>query len=91
MNKFKRLKITLATVLCLIGGNKVSNFKVNAETPKSAQVENKASGNSKNVMSKEQKNSFNVGYILTIIVGFILVGRFIKEGSKKVETKFLLK
>ena len=83
MNKFKRLKITLATVLCLIGGNKVSNFKVNAETPKSAQVENKASGNSKNVMSKEQKNSFNVWHIVGLIVGFILIHGFTKKGSKK--------
>lgn len=38
MNKFRRLQITLATVLCLIGGNKVSNSTVNAETPKSSQV-----------------------------------------------------
>ena len=38
MNKFRRLQITLATVLCLIGGNEVSSSKVNADTPKSAQV-----------------------------------------------------
>ena len=58
---------------------------MNAETPKSAQVENKASGNSKNVMSKEQKNSFNVGHILGLIVGFgfILICGFTKKGSKK--------
>ena len=42
MNKFRRLQITLATVLCLIGGNEVSSSKVNADTPKSAQVSQQA-------------------------------------------------
>ena len=68
MNRFKKLKITLATVLCLIGGNKVSNFKVNAETPKSSQVSQQTQSQDAEVKAVPTIVKIYVGFM-----GFILI------------------
>lgn len=89
MNKFKRLQITLATVLCLIGGNEVSSSKVNADTPKSAQVSQQAQSKDakEKTMSTGTKIGFGVTFVVTFVVLFILTSILVKSGRKK-EIKF---
>lgn len=84
MNKFRRLQITLATVLCLIGGNEVSSSKVNADTPKSAQVSQQAQ--SKDAKAKTMSTGAKIGFGVTFTVFFILTSIFVKRmGNKKYE------
>ena len=78
MNKFRRLRITLATALCLIGGNKASNSTVNAETPKSIQVENKVSENSKRKDVKDE-DLVDPGVALAIIVCVFIATLYLKQ------------
>ncbi len=80
MNKFKRLKITLATVL-LIGGNEVSSSKVNAETPKSAQVSQQAQ--SKDAKAKTMSTGTKIGIGVNFVALFILVSIFVRRMGKK--------
>ena len=74
MNKFRRLQITLATVLCLVGGNEVSSSKVNADTPKSAQVSQQAQSKDakEKTMSTGAKIGFGVAFAVFFIIGGIL-------------------
>ena len=82
MNKFRRLQITLATVLCLIGGNEVSSSKVNADTPKSAQVSQQAQ--SKDAKAKTMSTGAKIGVGVIFTVFFILTSILFKRmGNKK--------
>ena len=81
MNKFRRLQITLATVLCLVGGNEVSSSKVNADTPKSAQVSQQAQ--SKDAKEKTMSTGAKIGFSVVFTVFFIFTSILVKCGGKK--------
>lgn len=89
MNKFRRLQITLATVLCLIGGNEVSSSKVNADTPKPAQVSQQAQ--SKDAKEKTMSTGTKIGFVVSFAVIFILTSILVKRRGKKEYGPIVLK